>query len=138
MWIIQSPYCRSFYVSLVVFLPRKLSIIWVKFYGYNLFDSDGSDCWSQSWQVNWNITIVQTFQGRSIHKVKAFCRKTGLFIYNMFKIPFSGNSKVIDLLQVKNFTKVGRHIPKRIMSATNWKGSLLHPRAKHTKGQKNH
>ena len=26
----------------------------------------------------------------------------------MFKIPFSGNSKVIDILQVTKFTKVGR------------------------------
>ena len=27
----------------------------------------------------------------------------------MFKIPFSGNSKVIDLLQVTKYTQAGRH-----------------------------
>ena len=54
---------------------------------------------------------------------KHFRGKTGIVIY-MLKIPFSGNSKVIDLLQV---TKVEKHIPKRIMSAANLKGSPLHP-----------
>ena len=46
----------------------------------------------------------------------------------MFKIPFSGNSKVIDLGQVtglQGFLDFTIKIPKRIMSASLLKGSLF-------------
>ena len=54
----------------------------------------------------------------------------------MFKIPFSGNSKVIDLWRVIGLQRVEdfpKHIPKKVMSATLLKGSPLHPRPNHTK-----
>ena len=46
----------------------------------------------------------------------------------MFKIPFNGNSKVIDFLQVPKFTKVAR-LSKRLYC----KGPPLHPRLNNTK-----
>ena len=54
----------------------------------------------------------------------------------MLKIPFSGNSKVIDLVQVialQRLVDFPKHIPNRIMSATLLKGSPLHPRPNYTK-----
>ena len=50
----------------------------------------------------------------------------------MFKIPFSGNSKVIDLYKLGSIQRL-EHIPKGIMSATNLKGSPLHARPNQTK-----
>ena len=47
----------------------------------------------------------------------------------MFKIPFSGNSKVIDLLQVTNLPRledIRKHISKGIMSATNQTKQKMH------------
>jgi hypothetical protein len=47
----------------------------------------------------------------------------------MFKIPFSGNSKVIDLVQVTGLQRLvdfTNHIPNRIMSP-------VHSRPNHTK-----
>ena len=58
----------------------------------------------------------------------------------MFKIPFSGNSKVIDLYKLRSMQRledIQKHIPKGIMSATNLKGSPLHPRPNQTKAALN-
>ena len=54
----------------------------------------------------------------------------------MFKIPFSGNSKVIGIVQVIGLQRLEdflKHIPNRIMSATFLIGSPIHPRPNHTK-----
>ena len=54
----------------------------------------------------------------------------------MFKIPFSSNWKVIDLVQViglQRLVDLTKHIPNRIMSTALLKGSPLHPRPNHTK-----
>ena len=54
----------------------------------------------------------------------------------MFKIPFSGNSKVNDLVQViglQGLVDFTKHIIIRIMSAILLKGSPVHPRPNHTK-----
>ena len=54
----------------------------------------------------------------------------------MFKIPFSGNPEVTDLVQVRGLERLEdfpKHIPKRIMSATLLKESSLHPQVKPNK-----
>ena len=54
----------------------------------------------------------------------------------MFKIPFSGNSKVIDLYKLQSIQRledIRKHIPKGIMSATILKGSPHHARPNQTK-----
>ena len=55
----------------------------------------------------------------------------------MFKIPFSGNPEVTDLVQVRSLERLEdfpKHIPNRIVSPTLLKGPPPpHPRPNHTK-----
>ena len=64
----------------------------------SLFDSNDSDCQSQSRLVSWNIKILQMFHERSIQELKERISEEKVdYSYTCSKIPFSGNSEVIDL-----------------------------------------
>ena len=115
--VIQSPYCRSFHVRLVVFLPSKLLIIWVKI--LQLLVVRACLTWwfwlliSKELEYR-NTTNVSQEKHPPIESILA--EKVD-YSYICSKIPFSDYLEVIDPVQVsgvERLVNLPKHMPNRI------------------------